>query len=322
MSVIDVAAVEKAAERLRGVVHRTPVFTSRTLNERCGCEVYVKAESFQRSGSFKFRGAYHMLSCLPAETRARGVVTYSSGNHAQALALAGQLTGTPVHVVTPPDAPRVKRAAAQGYGAQLVEFDPQREEREIIAERLAEEQKLYLVPPFDHPWIIAGQGTAALEWLDEGTPLDAVFVPCGGGGLLSGVAAAMKGRSPKTRIFGVEPDGADNGARAFAAQRLVRVEQPRTMADGLKPKSLGTHTLECILRWVDGMIRVREDELRESLRFIWQRLKLVVEPSGAAALAPLLRCPPEWAGKRVGVLLSGGNVDVTAIGRWLEQDLA
>jgi threonine dehydratase len=303
----DVAA---AAERLRGVARRTPVMTSRQLDERLAAAVVLKCESFQRVGAFKFRGAYNAISRIPIAERARGVLTYSSGNHAQAVALACRLLGIAATVVMPSDAPRVKRAATEGYGATIVEYDPATERREDVARRLLEDGAPTLIPPFDHPHIVAGQGTAAMELLEECGPLDMLLVPCGGGGLLSGSSIAARHLSPECRLIGVEPDGADDAARSFRSGTLQRIEHPKTIADGARTPSLGAITFAIIRQNVDDIVTVADDDIVAAMRFLWERAKLVVEPTGALALAAALSGRVPVTGRRIGVIISGGNVDI------------
>lgn len=304
--------VRRAAERLRGVAHRTPVFTSCTLDERAGARVFLKCENFQRAGAFKFRGAYHALARLPEAERRRGVLTYSSGNHAGAIALAGRLLGVRTTIVMPRDAPAVKLAATRGYGAEVILYDPAETTREALGERLRAERGLTLIPPYDHADVIAGQGTAALELFEEVGALDVLLAPCGGGGLLSGSAIVAKAQSPGCRVVGVEPELADDAARSFQTGTLQRVHHPPTIADGLRTPSLGTLTFPLVRRFVDDFRTVAEAEIVEAMRFLWTRTKLVVEPSGAVAVAPLLRgASGEWGGQ-VGVIVSGGNVDLAA----------
>jgi threonine dehydratase len=303
----DVAA---AAERLRGVARRTPVMTSRQLDERLAAAVVLKCESFQRVGAFKFRGAYNAISRIPIAERARGVLTYSSGNHAQAVALACRLLGIAATVVMPSDAPRVKRAATEGYGATIVEYDPATERREDVARRLLEDGAPTLIPPFDHPHIVAGQGTAAMELLEECGPLDMLLVPCGGGGLLSGSSIAARHLSPECRVIGVEPDGADDAARSFRSGTLQRIEHPKTIADGARTPSLGTITFAIIRQNVDDIVTVADGDIVAAMRFLWERAKLVVEPTGALALAAALSGRVPVTGRRIGVIISGGNVDI------------
>lgn len=316
------AEIQAAAKRLDGVANPTPVVASRTLNEVCGNEVYLKCENFQRAGAFKFRGAYNTLSQLGARERQAGAITFSSGNHAQATALAAKLLGIEVVVVMPQDAPAVKRAATEGYGAEVVLHKPVEDDREQLANRIQAERGLTMVPPFNHPHVIAGQGTAALELVDAQGELDAVLTPCGGGGLVSGTAIAVKHLLPRARVIGVEPMGADNGARAFRAGRIERVAHPRTMADGLKPNALGDLTFAVIKEYVDDMVTVSEEEIRSTLEFLWTRMKLVIEPSGVVGLAPVLHRKLGLEGKRIGVILSGGNADIGAVADWLRADRA
>ena len=314
--------VVMAARRLAGVVHRTPVMTSRDLDRRAGCRVFLKCENFQRAGAFKIRGAFNAMSQLSEDEKRCGVITYSSGNHAQAIALAGSLLGVPALVVMPADAPSIKAEATKAYGAEVVFYNPQTEEREAVAEKLGAGKGMTLIPPFDHPQVIAGQGTAALEMMEQVGDLDLMLAPCGGGGLLSGSAIALKGRLPEARIIGVEPEGADNGNRAYRSGKIERIEQPRTFADGLRPKALGEHTFQIIRRCVDGMVTVSEDEIRATLDFLCNRMKLVVEPSAAVGLAPLFHGKLGATGSRVAVIISGGNADIDAVARWFRAEKA
>jgi threo-3-hydroxy-L-aspartate ammonia-lyase len=303
-----------AGKRLEGIARRTPVHTSSTVDERTGARVFFKCENFQRMGAFKFRGAYNALSRLTAAERTRGVLAFSSGNHAQAVALAGRLLGAPVTVVMPADAPSVKIAATRGYGAEVVLYDrsggPTREE---IGRRLAEERNLVLIPPFDHADVVAGQGTAAVELIEEAGPLDLLLVPCGGGGLLSGSALAARALAPACRVIGVEPAAADDATRSFHTRELQTVSNPDTIADGARTPSLGKITFPLVLQNVDDMVTVSEDAIVSTTLLLWSRLKLVVEPTGALAAAALLDHVVEARGKRVGVILSGGNVDFESV---------
>ncbi len=301
--------VRAAAERLDGVAHRTPVLTSRTLDERCGAQVFLKCENFQRGGAFKFRGAFNAISRLGDLERARGVLTFSSGNHAQAVALVGRLLKIPTLIVMPRDAPAAKLAATRGYGAEVVLYDPASEAREEITARLQTERQMTLIPPYDHRDVAAGQGTAALELFEQAGPLDALYVPCGGGGLLSGCALAAALVAPECRVIGVEPSAADDAARSFRSGTLQRVRNPRTVADGLRTPSLGEVTFPIVMERVDQMQTVEEHEIVEAMYFLWTRMKLVAEPSGAVAPAGVLAGD---AGGRVGVIISGGNVDISA----------
>jgi threonine dehydratase len=274
--------------------------------------VFLKCENLQRAGAFKFRGAYHAISRLSQRERHRGVLTYSSGNHAQAIALASRLLGAAATIVMPRDAPAAKRRATEGYGARIVPYDPATEKREEIARRLQAESDPVLIPPFDHPDVIAGQGTAAKELLEDTGPLDLLLVPCGGGGLLSGSALAMRRLSPGGRVVGVEPELADDATRSFRTGTLQTVHNPRTIADGARTASLGTLTFPLVRKHVDDMVTVSDEDLVRTMRFLWERMKLVVEPTGALGLAAAYRGKVALAGKRVGAILSGGNVDLLA----------
>jgi threo-3-hydroxy-L-aspartate ammonia-lyase len=302
--------VGSAARRLQGVANRTMVASSRTLDDSVEGAVFLKCENFQRSGSFKFRGAYNAVSCLPADQRESGVLTYSSGNHAQAIALVGRLLGLSVTVVMPTNAPLAKRDAAEGYGAEIILYDPARERREEVAARIQAERGSALIPPFDHPHVVEGQGTATLELLEQVGGLDVLFVPCGGGGLLAGAALAARSVTG-CRVVGVEPEVADDATRTFRTGVLQTVANPPTVADGLRTPSLGAVTWPVIRDEVNEMITVSEGEIVEAMRFLWTRMKLVVEPSGAVGLAGLLRSG-RMGGARIGVILSGGNVDMDA----------
>jgi len=305
----DVAA---AAERLEGVAHRTPIATSREFNARTGCEAFFKCENLQRMGAFKFRGAYNALSKLDASERKRGVVAFSSGNHAQAVALAGQLLSIPATIVMPSDAPAVKVAGTRGYGAQVVLYDREKENREEVARRVAEEKNAVVIPPFDHADIITGQGTATKELIEDIGALDYLFVPCGGAGLLSGSAIAANHLSPGIRVVGVEPAAGDDAARSFRTRTLQRVENPQTIADGARTNSLGKLTFPLVLEHVHDILTVDDAQLVDAMRFLWERMKLVVEPTGALATAGILSGALDLKAKRVGVILSGGNVDLKA----------
>ena len=309
------ADVESAARRIAGVAHRTPVLTSTTIDRLTGAQVYFKAEPFQRMGAFKFRGAYNAASRIAEQAAGRGVIAFSSGNHAQAVALAASLLGLRATIVMPNDAPRVKLDATRGYGAGIVQYDPATEDREAIGRALANEHGLALIPPYDHPHVIAGQGTAARELLEDVGPLDVLFVCCGGGGLLSGSALSARALSPHCRVIGVEPDAGDDGVRSFTSRTLQRVHHPQTIADGARTPSLGRYTFPMILRDVDHMMSVSDEALLGAMRLLWERMKVLVEPTGALGAAALLSGREAVAGTRVGVILSGGNVDM---GRWFQ----
>jgi threonine dehydratase len=295
---------------------RTPVTTSRTVNIRSGAEVFFKCENLQRVGAFKFRGAYNALSRLTMAERSRGVVAFSSGNHAQAVALAGRVLAIPCVIVMPSDAPAVKRAATIEYGAEVVSYDRDTADREAIGRQLADERGLTVVPPYDHPHIIAGAGTAALELFDEVGALDLLLVPCGGGGFLSGSALTASVRGSGCRVVGVEPATADDATRSFHSGQLQTVRNPQTVADGARTPSLGTLTFPMLQRYVSDMLTVDDAALLRTMFFIWERLKLVVEPTGALAAAALLEGMVEVRGQRVGVMISGGNVDFSQTALW------
>ncbi len=303
--------VVAAAERLRGVAHRTPVVTSRTLDERVGARVFAKAENLQRMGAFKFRGAYNRLVQLGERERRRGVVAFSSGNHAQGVALAAQLLDIPATIVMPGDAPRAKLAATRGYGAEVVSYDRMTMDRSAIAASIADERGATVVAPFDDAEIIAGAGTTAYELLEETGPLDILFVCTGGGGLLSGCALAATTLSPGIAIYGVEPLAGDDWVRSLAAGYPITIAVPETIADGMQTQSPGTLTFPIVQALCAGVVTVTDDELRVAMRFAFERLKLVVEPSGAAALAAVLTAKIAVRGKRVGITISGGNVDAS-----------
>jgi threonine dehydratase len=305
LTLSDVAA---AAERLRDIAHRTPVHTSRTLDALAGCQIFLKCENFQRVGAFKFRGAYNAISQLSPEQKAAGVVTHSSGNHAQGVALAAQLLGVPATIVMPDDAPAVKREATAGYGARIVSAPAA--QREIVSAQLARDEGLTLVHPYDDDRIIAGQGTAAWELFEQVEGLELLFVPVGGGGLISGSALAAAARQPGCRVVGVEPAIADDANRSWRSGTVQVLDQPPpTIADGLRTRFVGERNLAVMRQYVYDMTTVSEEEIVAALRFVWQRLKIIIEPSSAVALAPLLSGRYQAPGRRVGVILSGGNVD-------------
>lgn len=301
--------VRDAAARLKGIAHRTPVLRSRTLDALVGAEVFLKCENFQRIGAFKFRGAYNAASRLSPEQLARGIATYSSGNHAQALALAARELGATAVIVMPEDAPASKRDATAGYGAEIVTYDRYTGDRAALTEALAAERGLTVIPPYEHPHVMAGQGTAALELVEEAGELDAVLAPVGGGGLMAGTATAVKGLHPGTRMIGVEPEAGDDTKRSLEAGHRVTVPVPRTIADGQALDTPGELTFSVNRRLVDEIALVSDDEIREAMRFAFERLKIVVEPSGATPLAALLFGHVGQLPRRVGVIVSGGNID-------------
>ncbi len=306
----DIAA---AHERIKLQAKRTPVLTSSTVDEHVGAKVFFKCENFQRMGAFKFRGAFNALSQLSPEQRKRGVIAFSSGNHAQAVALSGKILGVKAVIVMPHDAPKVKLDATRGYGAEVVQYT-RHEEREQLARQLAAERGLTLVPPFDHPHIVAGQGTSAKELFEDAGALDVLVVPCGGGGLLSGCAVAAKHLSPKCKVIGVEPAAGDDATQSFKQKRLVTIPVPDTIADGARTPSLGEVTFPLVMRYVDDMLTVSDDELKRAMFYLWERMKIVVEPTGALAYAALHTRKLQPMG-RIGVVLSGGNVDLAQISK-------
>jgi threo-3-hydroxy-L-aspartate ammonia-lyase len=308
--------VARAHERIKGQAKRTPVLTSSTADALTGARVFFKCENLQRMGAFKFRGAFNALSQLSSAESARGVIAFSSGNHAQAVALAGKLLGIKTLIVMPADAPQVKLEATRGYGAEIVLYRKD-ENREAVTLKLAEERKLTLIPPFDHPHVIAGQGTAAKELIEDAGPLDALLVPCGGAGLLSGCAIAARHLLPECRVIGVEPAAGDDATRSFKEKKLITIEVPETIADGARTTSLGSLTFPLVLRYVSDMLTVTDDELLRAMFWLWERMKIVVEPTGALGFSALFTKQFDAKGLRVGVILSGGNVDL----RWAAETL-
>jgi threonine dehydratase len=302
--------VVQAAERIAGAAHRTPVLTSRTVNEEFGAEVFFKCENMQRMGAFKFRGGYNALARFSPEQRRAGVVAFSSGNHAQAIALSARLLEIPATIIMPEDAPAAKVAATRGYGATVVTYDRYTEDREQIGRALAERDGLTLIPPYDHADVIAGQGTAAKELFDEVGPLDAFFVCLGGGGLLSGSALATRALSPGCLLYGVEPEAGNDGQQSFHTGQIVHIDTPRTIADGAQTQHLGQLTFPIIQRDVDDILTVSDDELVACMRFFAERMKIVVEPTGCLGFAAARKMKDSLQGKRIGVLVSGGNIDL------------
>ncbi|MBD8563717.1 threo-3-hydroxy-L-aspartate ammonia-lyase [Oxalobacteraceae sp. CFBP 8763] len=302
--------VVQAAERIAGAAHRTPVLTSRTVNEEFGAEVFFKCENMQRMGAFKFRGGYNALAKFNPAQRRAGVVAFSSGNHAQAIALSARLLEIPATIIMPEDAPAAKVAATRGYGATVVTYDRYTEDREQIGRALAERDGLTLIPPYDHADVIAGQGTAAKELFDEVGPLDAFFVCLGGGGLLSGSALATRALSPGCLLYGVEPEAGNDGQQSFRTGQIVHIDTPRTIADGAQTQHLGQLTFPIIQRDVDDILTVSDDELVACMRFFAERMKIVVEPTGCLGFAAARKMKDSLRGKRIGVLVSGGNIDL------------
>ncbi|ACT13288.1 MULTISPECIES: threo-3-hydroxy-L-aspartate ammonia-lyase [Pectobacterium] len=310
----DVAA---AAERIAGYANKTPVMTSRTVNDVFGAEVFFKCENFQRMGAFKFRGAMNALLQFSDEQKAAGVVTFSSGNHAQAIALSAKLLGIPATIVMPHDAPAAKVAATRGYGGNVVEYNRYTEDREQIGRDLAEKHGLTLIPPYDHPHVIAGQGTAAKELLEETGELDALFVCLGGGGLLAGSALSARQLSPHCKIYGVEPLAGNDGQQSFRSGSIVHIDTPNTIADGAQTQHLGNHTFPLIRQNVDDILTVTDDDLIDAMRFYAERMKIVVEPTGCLSFAAARNLRESLRGKRIGIIISGGNVDISRYGAFL-----
>jgi threonine dehydratase len=309
--------VVQAAERIAGVANRTPVLTSRTVNEAFGAEVFFKCENMQRMGAFKFRGAYNALAKFTPGQRRAGVVAFSSGNHAQAIALAARLFGMPATIVMPHDAPAAKVAATRGYGGNVVLYDRFTEDREQIGRDLAAKHGLTLIPPYDHADVIAGQGTAAKELFEEAGALDAFFVCLGGGGLLAGSALATRALAPACRLYGVEPEAGNDGQQSFRSGAIVHIDTPKTIADGAQTQHLGQLTFPIIQRDVDDILTASDDELIDCMRFFAERMKLVVEPTGCLGFAAARRMKDELKGKRIGVLVSGGNIDLARLAGFL-----
>jgi len=311
------ADVRLAASRLAGVAHRTPVLRSATADAITGAQLFFKCENLQRMGDFKLRGAYNAIAALDDIGRRAGVLAFSSGNHAQAIALAARLLGVKATIVMPADAPAAKLAATRGYGGEVVTYDRFTEDREAISNRLAAERGLTLIPPYDHAEVIAGQGTAAMELLEEAGPLDALFVCLGGGGLLSGSLLAASAMAPACAVFGVEPEAGDDARQSLRAGRIVTIPVPKTIADGAMTTHLGRLTFPIIRDHVRDILTVSDARLVEQMRFFAERMKIVVEPTGCLAAAAAFDAARAWQGKRVGVIVSGGNVDLAAYVRYL-----
>ncbi|MBA0208862.1 threo-3-hydroxy-L-aspartate ammonia-lyase [Pectobacterium brasiliense] len=309
--------VVAAAERIDGYANKTSVMTSRTVNDTFGAEVFFKCENLQRMGAFKFRGAMNALLQFSDEQKAAGVVTFSSGNHAQAIALAAKLLGIPATIVMPHDAPAAKVAATRGYGGNVVEYNRYTEDREQIGNDLAKKQGLTLIPPYDHPHVIAGQGTATKELLEETGELDALFVCLGGGGLLAGSALSARKLSPHCKIYGVEPLAGNDGQQSFRSGNIVHIDTPNTIADGAQTQHLGNYTFPLIRQNVDDILTVTDDDLIDTMRFYAERMKIVVEPTGCLSFAAARNLRESLRGKRVGIIISGGNVDISRYGAFL-----
>ena len=305
---LEFADIQAAAARIRGVAHRTPVLTSRTLDAMLGCSVFMKAENLQRMGAFKFRGGYNAVNALSDAQRARGVVAFSSGNHAQAVALAAQLHGCQATIVMPYDTPSLKLAATRGYGAEVILYDRYKQDRAAIATALVQERNATLIPPFDYLPVMAGQGTAALELIEDTGPLDALIVCAGGGGFLSGCAVAAKHLLPQIEVFGAEPLRGNDMQQSLRAGKIVSIDVPRTICDGQQTQAVGKHPFEVIQALVSGVLTATDPQVVDAMRFVFERMKLVLEPSGACALAALMNHREQFKGRRVGITLSGGNI--------------
>jgi threo-3-hydroxy-L-aspartate ammonia-lyase len=302
--------IEQAAARIKGAAHRTPVLTSRTADAMAGAELFFKCENFQRMGAFKFRGAYNAIARFSEAQKKAGVLTYSSGNHAQAIALSASLTGIRSAIIMPHDAPELKVRATRGYGGEVIVYDRYKENREEIGARLAQERGMTLIPPYDHPDVICGQGTAAKELIEEAGQLDMLLVPLGGGGLLAGCALAAAALSPSCKVIGVEPEAGNDGQQSLRSGRIVNIAVPQTIADGAQTAHLGTHNFAVIQRFVDDIVTVTDEELKDTMHFFAERMKMIVEPTGCLAAAAALHGVVPVAGKKVGILISGGNVDL------------
>ncbi|HCL5269205.1 TPA: threo-3-hydroxy-L-aspartate ammonia-lyase [Salmonella enterica] len=313
----DYSDIAAAAERIDGYANKTPEMTSRTVNEEFGAEVFFKCENFQRMGAFKFRGAMNALRQFTPQQRAAGVVAFSSGNHAQAIALSAKLLGIPSTIVMPHDAPVAKVAATKGYGGNVVVYDRYTEDREQIGRDLAEKHNLTLIPPYDHPYVIAGQGTAAKELIEEVGLLDVLFVCLGGGGLLSGSALAVRHLSPECVIYGVEPEAGNDGQQSFRKGEIVHIDTPKTIADGAQTQHLGHYTFPLIQKYVNDILTVSDSELVASMKFMAERMKIVVEPTGCLGFAAAWERKSELAGKKIGIIISGGNVDISRYSEFL-----
>lgn len=317
MTLPDYNDIVAAAERIANYANKTPVMTSRTVNEEFGAEVFFKCENFQRMGAFKFRGAMNALRQFTPQQRAAGVVTFSSGNHAQAIALSAKLLGIPATIIMPHDAPAAKVAATKGYGGNVVIYDRYTEDREKIGQDLAEKQGLTLIPPYDHPHVIAGQGTATKELIEEVGPLDVLFVCLGGGGLLSGSALATRHLSPDCVVYGVEPEAGNDGQQSFRSGNIVHIDTPKTIADGAQTQHLGQYTFAIIQQNVNDILTVSDTELVTAMKFIAERMKIVVEPTGCLGFAAARARKSELQGKKIGIIISGGNVDISRYGELL-----
>lgn len=315
------ADVQSASERVKGIAHRTPVRTSATANAQLGAELYFKCENYQRMGAFKIRGAYNALSQFTPAQRSAGVIAYSSGNHAQAIALSAKLLSIPAVIVMPSDAPAAKLAATRGYGAEVVTYDRFSEDREAISNAIAQERGLTLIPPYNHPHIMAGQGTAVMELLEEVPDLDYLFVPLGGGGLLSGALLAAKAMAPQCKVYGVEPAAGDDFKRSLKEGKIVKIDTPKTIADGAQTQAAGDLTFAVVSRDVEDIVTATDAQLVDELRFYAERMKMIVEPTAALSLAAARNAGIPIQGKKVGIFISGGNVDLAKYGALLANGL-
>lgn len=302
--------VEAAAQRIAGIAHKTPVMTSTTVNKEFGAELFFKCENFQRMGAFKFRGALNALSQLTPAQKKAGVIAFSSGNHAQGIALAAQMLNIPATILMPIDSPEVKVAATQGYGAKVIRFDRYTQDREQLCRDLAEKEGLTIIPPYDHVDIIAGQGTVAKELFEEVGELDALFVCLGGGGLLSGCALAARALSPNCKVYGVEPEAGNDAQQSFRSGKIVHIDTPKTIADGAQTQHVGNYTFELIKQNVDDILTVTDAQLVDRMKFYAERMKIIVEPTGCLSFAAALKMKEQLRGKRIGIIISGGNVDI------------
>jgi threonine dehydratase len=314
---VTYADVAAAAKRIEGAAHRTPVLTSTTANEMTGAQLFFKPENLQRMGAFKFRGAYNAIAKLDNEQRKRGVLAFSSGNHAQAIALSARLAGIKAVIVMPSDAPALKLAATRGYGAEVITYDRMKEDREALARKISEERGMTMIPPFNHPDVMAGQGTAAKELIEDAGQLDYLFVCLGGGGLLSGCALAARELAPGCQVIGVEPEAGNDVQQSFRKGEIVKIPVPQTIADGAQTQAPGELTFAVIRALVSDILTVSDAQLIETMRFFVSRMKIVVEPTGCLAAAAVFSKQIDLTGKRVGIIISGGNVDPAALGRWL-----
>ena len=311
--------VAQAHQRILPYLNKTPVLTSRTINELTGAQFYFKCENFQRMGAFKFRGAMNALSQFNDQQRKNGVVTFSSGNHAQAIALSAKLLGIPATIIMPEDAPKAKMEATKGYGGRVITYNRYTEDREEIGQQLAQKEGLTLIPPYDHPHIIAGQGTAAKELFDEVGELDMLFVPLGGGGLLSGSLLSTKALSPDCKVFGIEPLAGNDGQQSLRKGEIIHIDTPKTIADGAQTQHLGNYTFEIIRNNVDDILTATDEELISAMQFYAQRMKIIVEPTGCLSLAAARQFGDKLKGKKIGIIISGGNVDIAQYGHFLAQ---